>query len=112
LRLEDYYKTIWWKEFTKNITSNINCECELCHRKKWKIYKNGKKKNLLVFNIHHKHYNTLFKEKRSDVSILCRTCHQLCHELLRRNSEDSEFFKDLKDVVKKYFIYNNGKEDL
>lgn len=103
-RLRDYYKQPSWKQFTKHLTDDPNCVCELCGTRRWKILKNGDKKLLKRFEVHHKHYNSLYKEKRSDVMILCSSCHNICHSILRRSSE-SNFFISLKTLIKEYFPF-------
>jgi hypothetical protein len=85
-----YYKTKHWKSFSKYYLENYDCTCDICGRRRWTLYKRGKKKGkrrlLLRFNVHHLHYNSLYNESREDVLILCRFCHELLHKLSTANN--------------------------
>jgi 5-methylcytosine-specific restriction endonuclease McrA len=97
--LIEYRKTKHWKQL-KKLYSTI--PCELC---------GAKRKKGRVFVLHHKFYSTLYNEQRNDLQILCRRCHNLCHDVLNMK-EGSDFVAGLKDYVRKYFAYNDGKRDV
>lgn len=99
-----YLQSDYWKSFTHKLWEKEN-ECELCGAKKWYINKAGDKiYNKRTFVIHHKHYRTLYHEKRSDVMMLCRDCHNLAHKILRRKPT-TDAIRALQEAVRKYFIY-------
>ena len=103
-KLKEYYKSKYWKAFIKELLKPDDVICDICGCKRWKFDRKGTRKINRVFNIHHKHYNHLNKETRNDVMILCRRCHQMCHDILKISS-DTEAIKDIKEVINKYFIY-------
>ncbi len=103
-RHKDYYKTIWWKKFVKQILEPDDTVCEICGCRRWRHDRKGNKKINRVFNIHHKNYNHLFHETKDDVQVLCRRCHQMLHDILKIKS-GTNAVDDLKTTVRKYFIY-------
>lgn len=96
--LIEYRKTKHWKQLKKQYST---ISCELCGAKR----KKGK-----AFVLHHTHYNSLYNEQRGDLQILCRRCHNLCHDILRMK-DGTDFVAGLKNHVKKYFTYNDGKKE-
>jgi hypothetical protein len=70
--LSEYYKTKHWKELSKKIRAETPY-CELC----------GSKKRLQV---HHKTYFRIYREKRSDLQVLCEDCH--LKEVHQQKTED------------------------
>jgi len=60
-----YYRTEWWRERRKEMIED-SAGCDEC----------GSRKHLQV---HHKNYNNLFKEKDSDLVVLCKSCHEDLH---------------------------------
>jgi len=106
-QFKDYYKTVWWKNLVKKLLEPMTTKCELCGANRWKLTRKKEKKINRVFTVHHKHYNTLHKEKREDVQLLCRRCHNLAHDILRMHDE-TKFVEDLKEVVRNYFTYDGG----
>lgn len=103
--LKEYYKTKWWKGLSKSLLSPFNTTCELCGTEHWKKDRKGNVKMNRVFVCHHISYQHLGHEKREDIMILCSACHNLAHQILRRNSDKSEWLQALQDATKKYFIY-------
>jgi len=103
-KLKEYYKSPYWKGFVKKILEPDDTECEICGCKRWKFDKKGNKKVNRIFNIHHKHYRNLNHERRDNVMVLCRRCHNLFHDILRIAS-DYQAIKELKEVVNKHFDY-------
>ena len=86
ISLKDYYKTPHWKEIKKKwVKDDSRCEiCGIVHREKYKIgAKKGKWKPKvnIQFHVHHKHYGSLFHEKREDFMVLCQVCHDMGHRL-------------------------------
>lgn len=57
-----YAKTQWLK-------AAVGWRCEKCKR-------GGNKKTL---HVHHRHYKTLYNERRKDVVVLCEYCHKAVH---------------------------------
>ena len=105
-KMSDYYKQPHWKKFIKELLEPDTCHCELCLAPRWTHFKTKPRRVNRVFNIHHKHYNTLGHESREDVMILCRRCHQLAHDVLRMK-RDSIWVADLQDTVREHFTYDN-----
>lgn len=83
--------------------------CQICGRAHWKKLKKGKHKGQwranLHFNVHHVNYDNLYKETRDDVLLLCKSCHDLCHAVVKaRNTCD--FYGQLASFVEsRGFIY-------
>lgn len=100
--LKDYYKTPHWKQFRLSLTNDKNCKCDICGIKRWEPYKckEGWKKPVRM-DVHHLHYHHLFKEQRSDVLVLCTSCHAFCHQAemmsRTRNSTFSYIYQYILD---------------
>lgn len=116
MKLKEYYKELHWRKLSKKILDDKDCECQICKRKRWKLLSKGKNKGtwkrLLRFAIHHKNYEHLFEEEKhlEDLMILCYTCHDLCHLILRYENI-SPFFKALASIVKQFgFIYEKEEK--
>jgi len=114
MKLKEYYKTPHWRKLSKKILDDRDCECQICKRKRWKLLTRGKNKGtwkrLFRFVIHHKRYDNLYEEEnnKDDLMILCYTCHNLCHLILRYENI-APFFKSLAEIVRKFgFIYEKG----
>lgn len=102
----DYYKSTHWKQFIKDFWSTHN-RCELCGAVKWKLDKEGHKIiSKRRFVVHHKNYKHLWKETESDVLGLCSHCHNICHDILRKRNVESPMWKEVQDIIKKYFPYD------
>jgi len=56
-----------WQDFRIAVHLDRNGKCERC----------GRKSGLQV---HHRHYRTLWREKLTDVELLCGWCHQKEHD--------------------------------
>lgn len=61
ISLTAYYDSLHWKALSKK-TRKETPFCELC----------GSKKQLQV---HHKTYKRLYREKRTDLQVVCKVCH-------------------------------------
>ena len=107
--MKEYYKSSHWRTLVKKTLEPINCECEFCGAKRWKINKKtGKKAINRPFTLHHKHYHTLYGERREDLHVTCKACHDMLHDLLRRAPAKDSRLKQLQDVAKEFFIYELG----
>lgn len=49
----------------------------------WKCERCGNRGDRKTLHVHHKHYRTLYKERRNDLEVLCPICHKQEHD--RRN---------------------------
>ncbi len=105
---KEYVKSPYWRNFSKKILDNPEVECEMCHRKKWSIYKRntkkhkkGDKKRLIVLNLHHIDYKNLGVGE-DNVIPLCRRCHSLSHDVERAGRADT-FWGKVYD-----FLRNNS----
>jgi predicted HNH restriction endonuclease len=102
---KEYYSTPHWKQLVKSIVNAPDAVCELCLTPRWTHFKRkAGSKITRRFTLHHKHYNTLGKEKRTDVMCLCSDCHNMAHAILRRR-RDSVWIADLQDTVLEHFIF-------
>lgn len=97
-----------WSKFSKELLAPRETVCEICGVHKW-MFQPRKKvwKSNRIFQIHHRHYNTVGHETREDVQILCFSCHQYSHWVLRLSSE-APWILRLKALVKEVFQYEPG----
>ena len=112
INLREYYLTKHWRKLSESLLDDKDCECRLCHRKRWKLITRGKNKNKwkrqLRFAVHHLHYTHLYEEQNhlEDLMILCSTCHNTAHDLFRYRNI-SAMYSELAKVIEKFgFIYN------
>ena len=96
--LIEYRKQKHWKQL-KKLYSNVGCELCGAKRKKGRAF------------VIHQHYNSLNNEQREDLQILCRRCHNMCHDIIKMK-DGSDFVAGLKDYVRKYFIYCDTKKSV
>jgi len=108
---KEYVKSPYWRKFSKKILDDENVECEMCHRKKWSIYKKntkkhkkGDKKRLIVLNLHHTDYENLGVGE-DHVIPLCRRCHNLSHDIEKAGRIDT-LWEKIYD-----FLINNSNWD-
>ena len=108
---KEYVKSPYWRKFSKKVLDNPEVECEMCHRKKWSIYKRntkkhkkGDKKRLIVLNLHHIDYDNLGIGK-DHVIPLCRRCHILSHDIERAGRVD-ELWGKIYDFLKNISTWN------
>ena len=66
---KEYLKSPEWRKIRKRILKRANYKCELC-----KVAK--------AYQVHHKHYKNIFKEKDKDLLAVCGVCHQDKHKIL------------------------------
>jgi hypothetical protein len=106
LTLRQYYKTKHWSELRSQIAFGDTAECDICHCHRWELYKVGPKKGQRkpkaanALHLHHKHYDTMMKETRDDLMLLCDSCHKLGHQLERMQNKSSlykKMYQDFKD---------------
>ena len=116
ISLKAYYKSKHWRKFRSTLLDDINVECEICHRKKWSIYKRntkkhkkGDKKRLITLSVHHKTYKNLGHENREDVLVLCRFCHDLSHSLERASIMSPDPYLKIYNLLKKLTKWNYEK---
>jgi len=100
---KEYLYSDHWEQVKKQYASEDEV-CEICGIKHWHTMKNGTKKYNRVFVFHHKNYNSVGAEQRTDLLRICKRCHDECHRILRMK-EDCEMVKELKETVRKYFEY-------
>lgn len=110
--LKEYYKSVHWRKLSESLLDDKECECALCHRKRWKFITRGKNKNkwkrVYRFAVHHLKYDNVYKEQEhlDDLMILCSTCHNLCHDIFRYRNI-SLMYTELANVIQKFgFIFN------
>jgi hypothetical protein len=71
-----------WKRLKSRLLQKRGCRCESCG-------------DVGVFiDLHHKHYETLGRERHSDVLLLCRDCHRR-HDHIRREQKRIDRASDL-----------------
>ena len=66
---KEYLKSPEWRKIRKRILKRANYKCELC-------------KVARAYQVHHKHYKNIFKEKDKDLLAVCGVCHQDKHKIL------------------------------
>jgi|SRR5581483_7029737 len=64
----EYLLTKWWRCKRNTKLKSTDYRCERCGEE--------------ATQVHHKHYQTMWREKNSDLESLCETCHQCEHECL------------------------------
>lgn len=105
LRLRQYYKTKHWKELRNKFAFGDDAHCEICGAHRWENYKVGPKKgqrkpkSVNHLHLHHKHYDSMFKEKRKDLMLLCDSCHKFGHMLEKMQKKIphySELYEEFK----------------
>ena len=75
INYQDYIKSDEWAARRRKYYATHKRECRAC----------GSKKNL---NLHHKTYARLGNEKDIDLVVLCRTCHNSLHILIRKEKSN------------------------
>lgn len=97
---DDYYKSKHWIKTRKQYLESYDCACALCGKKKYKKLKNGNFKLVAKrFTLHHLNYDHPYAETAKDLIPLCYGCHQLLHEILRRNPEPSTILFQFKETI-------------
>lgn len=108
MNLKEYYKSKHWVQFSKSLLDNTDCECALCHRKRWHWQVRKKVwKRELRFAVHHINYLYINEEQNHPECylILCSHCHNICHDI-SRSKNISPFYNQLFEIITKYgFIY-------
>jgi len=100
ITLRQYYKTQHWADLHKKWAYNDDTACQICGAQRFGFYKVGKNKGKRKpkaenhIHIHHKHYDSMFNEKREDVMLLCDSCHKLSHQLERMQNR-SPLYKQM-----------------
>jgi len=96
------YENAHWKKFRKGLLENKECSCYLCGKKKWKwLVRKQDWKSIGRFEVHHLNYDHIGSETEDDVRVLCHSCHDILHQILKRKP-DSPFIVHLQAVVQKY----------
>ena len=90
----EYLQSEYWRTRRQEFKSNTWLRCFICRNKEAK------------FNVHHKRYvdkigaSVLFKEKHTDLRLLCESCHHKIHkyhleDYLRNNKVRRVVLRDL-----------------
>lgn len=66
-KYQDYLKSKEWAEIKLDLYQTRGKKCEVC----------GSNKRI---EVHHKHYNNVFKEEPNDLLLLCHDCHSKEHK--------------------------------
>lgn len=101
---KEYIKTRHWKRFTKSLTDNPDCTCELCGCKRWgnvitRGKNKGKRRRLRQFHTHHLNYEHLGEETREDVLTLCAKCHTTCHDVEMLSRSRGGFWTEIYQFI-------------
>ena len=101
MTLKKYYASKHWRTFRLSLTQPEDCQCQICGLNRWERYKKkpGFKKPKRI-HIHHKNYDCLGKEKRSDVLILCGPCHDYGHATEMLSRTRGGIYKTIYDLYK------------
>lgn len=104
--LKQYYKTEHWKKLRNKISYRDDAQCEICGAHRWENYKIGPKKgqrkpkSVNHLHLHHKHYDTMLNESRSDLMLLCDSCHKFGHMLEKMKNRHPMYKKMYDEFVK------------
>lgn len=82
-KYHDYLQSAKWKEKRERIAKQRNYTCEICER----VVTRG-------YNIHHKTYKHLGKERDSELMFLCAKCHEELHISLRAKENNLKKAKE------------------
>lgn len=69
---DEYLKSIVWHNIRNKKLIEVEHTCQICYSKN-------------DLEVHHRTYKRIFREKMSDLTVLCRNCHQLYHTHLQQN---------------------------
>jgi len=67
----DYHKYLrsrWWRRRRLTAIADAGNKCESCG-------------GTVGLHVHHIHYTRLYCEKKTDLKVLCQTCHELAHAM-------------------------------
>jgi len=104
--LRQYYKTKHWATLRNKIAYGDNAMCQICGAHRWENYKIGPKKgtrkpkSVNQLHLHHLNYDRMYKENRSDLMLLCNSCHKFGH-MLEKLSRRFPLYKDMYNKFKK-----------
>jgi hypothetical protein len=106
--VKEYEQSQWWKNKSKKLLENKEVVCPFCKRPRW-VWQPRKKvwKRNIRFVVHHKTYSNVPYETQDDLIVCCWTCHDLFHAILRLERLGF-IFKELAEIVRKYFRYDIG----
>ena len=62
----EYLVSDWWKERRERKLRSVKYECQRCIN--------------MATEVHHKHYDSLWREADKDLEALCRPCHEAIHQ--------------------------------
>lgn len=74
----DYLKTRHWQTVRHFAMEFYDWKCQDCGKRSQSRNRYGSKYGR-THNVHHLNYACLWKERPSDVVVLCRTCHEKRH---------------------------------
>ena len=80
---KEYLKSDAWKIKRDKVIKRANSWCEICKVKR-------------AWQVHHKTYKRIFRERLSDLIATCETCHKAEHNLLT----DEEIETAILDLIK------------
>lgn len=64
---QDYLKSDHWMTMKRLALDYAEHRCQICYSQR-------------VLNVHHRTYKRLSKEKLTDLTVLCRDCHEIFHK--------------------------------
>ena len=107
------YRTRFWKAY-KDYISSLEWKKKSL---KWiketgKCQKCGNIKRLVC---HHKTYENFGVENREDIIILCRKCHYIIHDKLKKLKQTrliADKIEKMREIHKKDILWNKIKEDI
>jgi hypothetical protein len=84
----DYLKSDSWKIKRDKVLKRAGNKCEIC----------GKNR---AYQVHHKTYKRVFRERLCDLSAICRVCHKSEHNLLSEEEIEIAVLELIKsDLIK------------
>lgn len=106
--VKEYEKSPWWSKKSKELLDDKELTCQICGRKRWAWMPRAKKWKRIRFVSHHVRYGNVPHEKSDDIMLICWTCHDLFHLLLRLESWGGVFEK-LAKLAKTVFFYEGSQ---
>lgn len=99
---KDYLKTNHWKNIRSIIRKKYKNKCRSC-------------KTTENLEVHHKTYKNIGNEKLSNLTLLCRNCHQKAHDQSDNNDKALKLIRKKREYafnyIKDKYGFNNNIED-
>lgn len=102
--VKDYEQSKYWAAKSKALLDDKAAVCAICGRTRWQFLPRAKRWKKIRFCSHHITYKDCPNETKEQVMLLCWTCHDLFHLLLRLEKWGG-IFSELGKIARKVFFY-------